>query len=86
MLCFVLGRWLVVESRLKQAGSNQSAEANERSGKQEATSAGVVMVTRLVDVTWHESAKNYMVGDAVPAGMVSLDSGVAQIEFFCAQR
>ena len=83
MLCFVLGRWLVVESRLKQAGSNQSAEANERSGKQEATSAGVALVTRLVDVTWHESAKNYMVGDAVPAGMVSLDSGVAQIEFFC---
>ena len=83
MLCFVLGRWLVVESRLKQAGSNQSAEANERSGKQEATSAGVALVTRLVDVTWHESAKNFMVGDAVPAGMVSLDSGVAQIEFFC---
>jgi len=83
LLCVVLGRWLIVESRLQSAGSDRTAANTALPEKQEATSVGIALVTRLVDVTWQPSEKPFMVGDALPVGVVGLESGVAQIEFFC---
>ena len=83
LLCVALGRWLVVESRLKSAVQNRVLAGTGQLEKQEATSVGIALVTRLVDVTWQESEKQFMVGDPLPAGVVGLESGVAQIEFFC---
>lgn len=83
LFCIVLGRWLLVESRLQSAEQGQPAVIKALPEKQEATSAGIALVTRLVDVTWKESEKHLTVGDALSAGVVGLESGVAQIEFFC---
>ena len=83
LLCVVLGRWLVVESRLKSAGKNGVVSSTGQREKQEATAVGIALVTRLVDVTWQEAEKQFMVGDPLPAGVIGLESGVAQIEFFC---
>ena len=83
LFCVVLGRWLLVESRLQSAEQVKPAPSEVLSGKQEATSVGIALVTRLVDVTWHESEKQFTVGDALSVGVVGLESGVAQIEFFC---
>jgi len=83
MFCVVLGRWIVVESRLKSAGGNRVGSSTVKLEKQEATSVGIALVTRLVDVTWQEAEKQFVVGDPLPAGVVGLESGVAQIEFFC---
>ncbi len=83
LFCVVLGRWLLVESRLQSAEQVKPAPREVSPGKQEATSVGIALVTRLVDVTWHESEKQFTVGDALSVGVVGLESGVAQIEFFC---
>jgi len=83
LFCVVLGRWLLVESRLQSAEQVKPAPNEVLPGKEEATSVGIALVTRLVDVTWHESEKQFTVGDALSVGVVGLESGVAQIEFFC---
>ena len=83
LFCVALGRWLLVESRLQSAEQVKPAPSEVLPGKQEATSVGIALVTRLVDVTWHESEKQFTVGDALSVGVVGLESGVAQIEFFC---
>lgn len=49
----------------------------------EATSRGVAVVTRLVDVAWEEGQKRIEAGDSLAPGRVIIPSGVAQIEFFC---
>ena len=49
----------------------------------EPTSEGVAIVTRLVDVTWAANQIPLEVGDALSPGRLAIDSGYAQIEFFC---
>ncbi len=50
---------------------------------EEATSQGVALVTRLVDVKWQPDQTPLEVGDALLPGRLSIESGFAQIEFFC---
>jgi hypothetical protein len=50
---------------------------------EEATSQGVALVTRLVDVQWQPDQTPLEVGDALLPGRLSIESGFAQIEFFC---
>jgi hypothetical protein len=83
LFCLVLGRWLLVESRLQSAEQVKPETSEALPEKLESTSAGIALVTRLVDVTWQESEKQFTVGDALSVGVVGLESGVAQIEFFC---
>lgn len=44
---------------------------------------GVAVLSRLVDVEWSEDAPSYDEGMPVPAGLLSIDSGVVQVEFYC---
>lgn len=83
LVCVALTRWMLVESRLQSAGQRVPAANDVLPEKQEATSAGIAVMTRLVDVEWQESERQFTVGDAVSVGVVGLESGVAQIEFFC---
>lgn len=83
LVCVALGRWYLVESRLQSAERVRPGVSEALIEKQEATSAGVALVTRLVDVQWRESEKKFTVGDALSVGELVLDGGVAQIEFFC---
>lgn len=80
-----IARWLIVESRLKTAlestaGPTAVAPVAERT---EATAQGIALVTRLVDVAWADDASSSSVGDALSPGLVEIESGLAQIEFFC---
>ena len=56
---------------------------DERDQSEEATSEGVALITRLVDVTWKADHRRLEVGDALPPGPFEIASGYAQIEFFC---
>ncbi|MEM9588236.1 MAG: LamG-like jellyroll fold domain-containing protein [Planctomycetota bacterium] len=62
------------QMRRDQPGRDQPAEA---------TSQGVALVTRLVDVQWGDGQAAMDVGDALTPGPFRLQQGFAQIEFFC---
>lgn len=87
LVCLLLGRWMLVESRLKTAlqttqGTPATATTVEtRPPRMEATAAGIAYVTRLVDVKWGSKAN--AVGDSLSPGRLEIESGLAQIEFFC---
>ncbi len=49
----------------------------------EVTSSGVALVTRLVDVEFARPNAGFDVGDALSTGKFNIQSGLAQIEFFC---
>jgi len=49
---------------------------------QEATSSGIALVTRLVDVRWANDQRELEVGEALPPGRLAIESGYAQVEFF----
>lgn len=49
----------------------------------EPTSQGVAVVTRLVDVEWGENQPALEIGDALQPGRLAIQSGFAQVEFFC---
>ena len=71
----------------KANGNGESAATfvatTDRDESEEATSQGVALVTRLVDVAWGTDQKSLEVGDALSPGRLAISSGYAQIEFFC---
>ena len=92
LICIVVGRWMIVESRLKsamlaQAQTPRQTQSSQTDGRPiaeiEATSQGVALVTRLVDVRWPDQARRVQVGDALTPGRFDIEAGFAQIEFFC---
>ena len=83
LVCLSVGRWLMVESRLKTAlQSRNEVTVVDKPQRIEATSAGIAYITRLVDVRWGGRGGS-AVGDALSPGLVQIESGFAQIEFFC---
>lgn len=63
--------------------SAPAAETLVRAKAQEATSNGVAILTRLVDVEWPQGKDQLDVGDALQPGRLRIESGLAQVEFFC---
>ena len=49
----------------------------------EEVSQGVALLTELVDAQWNRDRPSFEIGDAIPPGEFELESGFAQIEFFC---
>lgn len=56
---------------------------DDRDDSEEATSQGVALITRLVDVSWGDGQEPLEVGDALSPGRFEIASGYAQLEFFC---
>jgi hypothetical protein len=84
VICVLTGRLIQLELAGRPVSSGQTvADTDHRDESDEATSQGVALVTRLVDVTWGEDQNPLEVGDALPPGRLALVSGYAQIEFFC---
>ncbi len=76
--CDLIGRLAYLESnRTPEAATESQAPG------QEGTSRGIAIVTRLVNAAWQDDANSLRVGQALEPGTVSLQSGFAQIEFFC---
>lgn len=49
----------------------------------ESVIAGHATLRRSVDIRWAENSESYREGDVLPAGLIKLDEGVAEIDFFC---
>ncbi len=87
LLVCVLSGWIVYSQFVSDDsdGSGQLAggEPTARDASREATSHGVALVTRLVDVRWAAEQPEFEVGAALPPGRFAIEAGHAQIEFFC---
>lgn len=84
VICIQAGRLVQLELQTRPDASGEVvAETDQRNDAEEATSQGVALVTRLVDVGWGEGQAPLEVGDALPPGRLALASGYAQVEFFC---
>ena len=72
-------------SRLAYLESNRTPRTVAESTEpwKEGTSRGIAIVTRLVGAGWTDGASRLRVGQALEPGTITLDSGFAQIEFFC---
>lgn len=84
LICALIGRIVYLEF---SPDSNQrvsvTADSNSQPQREEATSRGVAIITRLMDVTWDDGQAAIEVGDALPPGRLAIQSGFAQVEFFC---
>ncbi|MGB7344541.1 MAG: LamG-like jellyroll fold domain-containing protein [Pirellulaceae bacterium] len=92
--CVLIARWVYLELGdssvyVTTVAQNEIEQRQTGSGTVdashdiEATSRGIAMVTRLVDAKWNRDSSRPEVGTALTPGRVELDSGYAQIEFFC---
>ncbi|MEO1616852.1 MAG: LamG-like jellyroll fold domain-containing protein [Planctomycetota bacterium] len=84
LICVLAGRVLQLELfRPSDPPQAQLLDPALRDESEEPTSEGVALVTRLVDVVWSDQESPFEVGDALTPGRLAIDSGYAQIEFFC---
>lgn len=65
------------------AAMNTAATNAIRSETTEATSSGIALLTQLVDVKWAPDQSPLEIGDALEPGQLAIESGFAQVEFFC---
>lgn len=83
LICVLTGRLLYLEFS-DENRPEEIAETNEqRANLKEATSSGVALLTRLVDIEWAPQQTPLEVGDALLPGRLGIRSGYAQLEFFC---
>ncbi len=84
LICVLTGRVFYLEFT-KGIHPGPIAEVNDaqRDETEEATSSGIALVTRLVDVVWEADQSPLEVGDALSPGRLAIVSGFTQIEFFC---
>ncbi len=64
---------------VSDTASGESALAED----QRASLNGLAVLTHSVDVEWSDGSPTYAKGSPVPAGNLSIDSGLIQIEFYC---
>jgi hypothetical protein len=86
LICVLAGRLLYLEFGGEVKTQEEIAatdNATYRDETKEATSQGVALVTRLVDIVWDIDQAALEVGDALKPGRLAIKSGYAQVEFFC---
>ena len=88
VVCVLVGRVIFLEyanavHSTNATVKNGSGSIPPHSDLKEEISQGVAILTRLVDVEWTEEQASLEVGDALQPGLLSIQSGFAQVEFFC---
>tara|TARA_R110002049_G_scaffold2750_4_gene21987 strand:+ start:167928 stop:169643 length:1716 start_codon:yes stop_codon:yes gene_type:complete len=88
VMCVLASRWAYLESRTGQSEKllTQSTSTMDPAGtvdESEETSQGIALITRLVDVAWADDSQRAAVGEALMPGPLAIESGFAQVEFFC---
>jgi hypothetical protein len=90
MFAVLAGRLVQLELASHEPDSKKTQEpggtviaVDDRDGSKEATSQGIALITRLVDVSWGADQEPLEVGDALSPGRFTIASGYAQLEFFC---
>ena len=79
---FLLGREFAPTSK-SQVAATPAAVPTEMTESRERTIAGHASLRRAVDLQWRESQKVYREGDVLPAGLLRIAGGIAEIDFFC---
>lgn len=87
LICLLAGRMLYLEldsSRQRTVQSDAAPSDPPPSVPREATSNGIALLTRAVDLRWGaEQSQELQVGDAISPGSLLIEEGYAQLEFFC---
>lgn len=86
LICLLSGRLLYLEFSEDMdlsSGSARQDGSDQGDDTKEATSQGVAIVTRLVDIRWDEDQAPLEVGDALTPGRLAVKAGYVQVEFFC---
>lgn len=71
---------------LSNPPGNQEAlptDAPQMSADQKASLNGVAILSKSIDVKWAPGSEEHQAGQPVPKGLVVIDSGIIQIEFYC---
>ncbi|PQO29024.1 LamG-like jellyroll fold domain-containing protein [Blastopirellula marina] len=80
----LIAAWLAWALFSGDANPNDGQPAiTAKASGEEVTSQGVAILTRLVEPVWAKGASSRQVGEALGVGRFQLESGLAQIEFFC---
>ncbi|TWT91703.1 LamG-like jellyroll fold domain-containing protein [Neorhodopirellula pilleata] len=64
-------------------GKDRNSEAAVVGRQVEQTIAGHAMLRHSVALQWTTGAKSYRDGDVLPGGKLQIESGIAEIDFFC---
>ena len=84
LIAVLAGRILFLELSDRDRRSELTRpDAADRGRSAEATSRGIALITRLVDISWSDDQAPLDVGDALAPGRLAIRSGYAQVEFFC---
>lgn len=78
-LCALVVRWGVLESSTQSLANPIIVDRVA----DEPTASGIAMVTSLIDVDVSPGSQPLKSGESVLPGIFKIDSGIAQIEFFC---
>lgn len=79
--CILGGRLLFLE--FGQGEHQNLAQLSPGAEQNEATSSGVALITKIVDVQWSKNQKSFEVGEAIQPGNLAFETGILQVEFFC---
>lgn len=82
LACVLGGRLIYIELTRPATGATEITQTGLTGPETEATSSGLALVTRLVDVTWSENQLPLEAGDALKPGRLAIDAGLMQVEFF----
>lgn len=83
LILLLTARVLYLEFPDQSSATVTTTINSARDKTSEATSSGIALLTRLVDVEWASNQSPLEIGDALEPGQLAIDSGYAQIEFFC---
>lgn len=83
LILALAARILFLEFANTQPAVTNIAAGNDRADSAEATSTGIALLTRLIDVEWAANQSSMEIGDALEPGRLAIESGYVQVEFFC---
>ena len=84
LICGLTARMVYLENEsARRFAAGIPVEIERSPDRQEATSNGIALLTRAVDLRWADPSRTFQVGDALSPGRLAIKEGYAQLEFFC---
>ncbi|MEO1526183.1 MAG: LamG-like jellyroll fold domain-containing protein [Planctomycetota bacterium] len=83
LICGLTARMVYLENSNARVVTESTVSQPETETPREATSDGIALLTRTVDIRWADGTRTPQTGDALTPGKLAIDEGYAQIEFFC---
>lgn len=80
-IAFWLGHQINGEPTARTIDSSRSEQGSNT--RDESRAPGHATLRRTLDLSWPAGSKRYLEGDVLPNGSFKLDTGLAEIDFFC---